>query len=203
MVKENKYVEMEDSAWVVSTNAIHRWCVTELYTWNLCSFTKQCHPNKKEHFPGALNTSTIQDMPAFWGSAPKGPRLPPSCPLHYTSAQLGFNSPSDIVTDLSAPSLNLMRSLLASQAAPYFPFFSSTSSLRNSTHGCCSIQSSLTVPCPNSNPTTNPDYAGLEGRPQKTGPSLIFDWSWNSILEYTRYFERTTKEWALLQRTLR
>ena len=59
------------------------------------------------------------------------------------------------------------------------------------------------VPCPNSNPTTNPDYAGLEGRPQKTGPSLIFDWSWNSILEYTRYFERTTKEWALLQRTLR
>ena len=27
-------------------NTIYRWCITELYTWNLYSFINQCHPNK-------------------------------------------------------------------------------------------------------------------------------------------------------------
>ena len=27
-------------------NTIHRWHITELYTWNLYNFVNQCHPNK-------------------------------------------------------------------------------------------------------------------------------------------------------------
>ena len=27
-------------------NTLHRWCIIELYTWNLYNFINQCHPNK-------------------------------------------------------------------------------------------------------------------------------------------------------------
>lgn len=27
-------------------NAVHRWCILELFTWHLYNVTNQCHPNK-------------------------------------------------------------------------------------------------------------------------------------------------------------
>ena len=27
-------------------NTIYRWCIIELYTWNLYNFINQCHPNR-------------------------------------------------------------------------------------------------------------------------------------------------------------
>ena len=34
-----------DFGWWASST-IYRWCIIELYTWNLNNFTNQCHPNK-------------------------------------------------------------------------------------------------------------------------------------------------------------
>ena len=31
-------------------NTVYRWCVIELYAWNLYNFINQCHPNTLKNF---------------------------------------------------------------------------------------------------------------------------------------------------------
>lgn len=64
-----------DSVW--THNAMYRWCIIEMYPWNLYNFINQCHPNE-------FNTifkkkKRKQEKKAFGHADPKHPRIIQLC----------------------------------------------------------------------------------------------------------------------------
>ena len=76
-------------------NTIYRWCVTAVYTWNLCNFINQCCPNKFNNF--------FKKKRLKWWSQKPGTRS--RCqPLNVEDDRMGLapgasrrNSPADIL----------------------------------------------------------------------------------------------------------
>lgn len=73
--REGLGVAEEDKAWINddgkecasrwwTQNTIYRWCVMELYTWNLYNSINQCHPNKllKKNYTPHLGYSWISPL---------------------------------------------------------------------------------------------------------------------------------------------